>query len=446
MIVREYFYMKKPLRHERSITIFFTSIAFLVILCFSLIAFMWGLVASNTISTDTSFWFMLALLSGIMTIFLPCTLPLAFVTVPVAREKFMLRSLGMILLFALGVAAALSLYGSAFGALGLFWVGLFPGEALHVVIPWVYVLAGLYAYALSLGELGLISLRMPTYAGKGPDFITKKRGVSKMFYMGLFLGNVGVGCPFPAIPLLLISAVLSGSPIYGALLFLMHAIGRIIPLLVLLSLATVNVDGLSWLVKNKERFDRASGWVFITCTAFLVTVGAYAHEWYYSSELYQTLARAFSSIFPGVIVRGIAPSAGVFAGAIPGANVAFLTLLLIPLWWIYFRERSRIYGSPVHQIKHVEQDISHLLLEMRGHEAALHIKEGKQHERVRTLDHQIEALLAKRKILEEGMRYGGASLVSKEMFAVEEESLLLRRNWYVTLTLLLIIVVYAILS
>lgn len=438
--------MKQPLRHERSITIFFTSIVFLLILFFSLVAFMWGLVASDTISSDTSFWFMLALLSGIMTIFLPCTLPLAFVTVPVAREKFMLRSLGMILLFALGVSAALTLYGTAFGALGLFWIGLFPKEALHSIIPWVYVLAGLYAYALSLGELGLLPLRMPSYAGKGPEFITKTKGVSKMFFMGLFLGNVGVGCPFPAIPLLLISAVLSGSPVYGALLFLMHAIGRVIPLLVLLSLATANVDGLAWLTKNKERFDRASGWVFIFCTSFLITVGAYAHQWYYSTELYRAALGVFTSVFPGVIVHGIAPAAGVFKGAIPGANVVFLALLLVPLWWIYFKERRRIYGSPVHQIQKIERDIGHLLLEMRGHEAALHIREGGQHERVRALDRHIDTLLAKRRILEEGMRYGGSRLENKELLMVEEESLYMRRNWYITLTALSIIVVYAVLS
>ena len=82
---------------------------------------------------------------------------------------------------------------------------------------------------------------------------------------------------------------------------------------------------------------------------------------------------------------------------------------------------------------------------MRGHEAALHIKEGKQHERVRVIDRHIDTLLAKRRILEEGMRYGGSRLENKDFLAVEEESLYMRRNWYITLTTLLVIVVYAVL-
>jgi cytochrome c-type biogenesis protein len=424
---------------------FFASIAILVLILSSLFAFLWAMLQGGTIPNDTSFWFMFAFISGLMTIFLPCTLPLAFVTVPLAREKFMLRSLGMILLFALGVFVVLGLYGGVLGAFGSYWMGLFPGEALLSIVAWVYFLGGLYAYALSLGELGLLPLRMPTYTGRSPDFITKKRGPGRMFFLGLFLGNVGVGCPFPAVPLLLISAVLSGSASYGVVLFLIHAIGRILPLLVLLSLATVNVDGLSWLVRHKARFDRASGWVFIVFTAFLVTVGTYSHQWLYSTEIYKTVGFSLGKVMAS-LPTSLSYEAGVFGGVVPGASTAFLLLLIIPLWWGYFKTKSQTIGTPLQKIKKLEHEIEHLLTEVRGHEAALHIPEGKQHERVRDLDRHIDTLLSKRQIIEEGARYGAQNLESKETEAALLDALHLRRNWYVTLTVLLIIVVYAVLS
>lgn len=438
--------MNTPLRHERSITIFFTSIAFLIIIFVSLLGFVWGLMQIGTIASDTSFWFLFAFLSGVLTIFLPCTLPLAFITLPMARERYMLRSLGMILLFALGVGLILSFYGGALGALGALWMSQFPPPALMHIVPWVYLLGGLFAYALSLGELGLLPMRMPTYVGESPAFISKQKGVGKMFFMGLFLGNVGVGCPMPAIPLLLLSAVLSGSAMYGVLLLLIHAVGRILPLLVLLSLETINVDGLSWLVRYKSAFDRGSGWVFVVFTALIITIGSYSHEWVYSSAIYTSLSSFFAHMFPGVSGSSFVFGAGVFGEAASGASWVFLALVLVPLWWGYFKERQQLLGDQTHQIKRLESEISHMLLEMRGHQATKHIPGGKQHERILTLDKGIETLLAKRRIAIEGMRYGSNGLESKETELAKQEALSLRRNWYITLTILLVVVVYTILS
>lgn len=83
-----------------------------------------------------------------------------------------------------------------------------------------------------------------------------------------------------------------------------------------------------------------------------------------------------------------------------------------------------------------------MLLEIRGHEATLHIPQGAHHDRVKELDRRIDTLLTQRRILEEGMRYGGEGrLSSGELFESERESLRLRRNWYITLSALLILIV-----
>lgn len=430
------------MRHERSITIFFTSIVFLFSLFALLFSFLWALLNMGPIPSYTSFWFLFSFLTGLMTIFLPCTLPLAFITVPLNKEKRTLRSLGMILLFALGVTASLAFYGGLLGAFGSFWVSLFPSAALSSITLWVYMLGGLFAYALALGELGLLSLRMPAYSGKTPEFIANNKGAGKMFFMGMFLGNIGVGCPFPAIPLLLISAIISGSPLYGILLFVTHAIGRILPLLVLLALQTVNINGLKWLTLHKTKFDRASGYVFVVFTALLMVFGAFAHGWFYQTTVYAFLSSLFPTATAYFFGSSLALHLGIFGSTYAGASSVFLFLILLPLWWTYFKERRAVLGDPVHQIKKLEREISHMLLELRGHEATLHIPEGAHHERVKELDRRIDVLLTQRSILEEGLRYGATEgLSGNELFASEREALRLRRNWYLTLSILLVLAV-----
>jgi hypothetical protein len=80
-------------------------------------------------------------------------------------------------------------------------------------------------------------------------------------------------------------------------------------------------------------------------------------------------------------------------------------------------------------------------LERRGIEVVLHIPEGEQGARVKQLEEQIDAMEKERRVLEEGMRYGAESGLRDETSQRYEEAILhLRRNWYITLSLLLIIV------
>lgn len=436
--------MAHHIKHERSGTIFFTTIAFFTLTTISVLAFLYAQINDAPLPKDTLFWFSLSFISGVMTIFLPCTLPLAYVTVPIAREKRSLRALGMILLFAVGVALILSFYGAAVGAIGGLLLGTFPIAALQAIVPWVYLLGGIFAYALSLGELGLLSLRMPSYAGMSPAFIRSRKSGSKMFFMGLFLGNIGIGCPLPVVPLLLMSAILSGSASFGALLFLVHALGRIFPLLILLALSLFNINGLEWLTQNKDKYDRTSGWVFVIFTSLLITLGAYSSAWFYSTQLYMWVATLLYAISPMLLEAStpFAPSGVLAYVDQQGGSMLFLILILIPIWWSYLRERWIVFGHPLHHAQALEGKIERLLEEQRGLEATLHIPEGKQHERVRVISHRIEVLLTERRILEESMRFSSeASLRSNALQLAEERSVALRRNWYLTLTLLLIVLV-----
>ncbi len=434
---------RRTIRHERAATIFYSVIAFFAMTTVTSLALLYALAIPAPVPTDALLWFAFALASGALTLFLPCTLPMAFMTVPIANERRTLRALGLTLLFSLGVMIVLSLYGGLFGAFGKFVMSVFPSEALVVIVPWVYLLAGIFAYALSLGELGLLSLRMPAYAGPSPEVIRKKRGGTKMFFLGLFLGNVGVGCPFPGIPLLILVALLSANPYFGALLFLVHAVGRVLPLLILLALSTIGVSGLDWIVARKERAERFAGWFFVAFSSFLITLGTYSHSWLYASGLYSWIERFRSFLGPEFSLNPDIPSEPAILGDAAFGTSALVVLLLVPLWWSYFRARKAVEGDPLARVASLESRIERLLEEARGHEAMVHAEGGKHHERIRVLDERIEGLLAERRILEEAMRYGLAKGVrTDEVRKLEEESLALRRNLYLAITVILVSMAY----
>ena len=91
-------------------------------------------------------------------------------------------------------------------------------------------------------------------------------------------------------------------------------------------------------------------------------------------------------------------------------------------------------------MKKLEASIDRLENERRGLAAILHIPYGTQAERTRELLRKIDATEKERRILEEGIRYGvDKGLEGEIRNRYEREALNLRRNWYVTLTLLLVV-------
>ena len=179
----------------RSILIFSTVGIFAAIVFGLLYLF----VLAPTIPGGSVGWFLFSFATGLTMIVLPCTLPLAFVIVPLSMGKGMVKGLSMALAFGLGVAATLSLYGVAAALLGGIAIDAL-GAPLESIKNWVYFIAGIFALTFALGEIGLLKVRMPTYSGAAPAFIQKRRDFLKAFLLGLFLGNVGVGCPHPATP------------------------------------------------------------------------------------------------------------------------------------------------------------------------------------------------------------------------------------------------------
>jgi len=142
------------------------------------------------------------------------------------------KGLATALSFSIGVAITLSMYGILAALLGKAVFG-FSGGSGEMIKNIFYAMAGIFAIVFALGELGFLKVRMPSYGGAIPGFIQQRKDILKPLLLGLFLGNIGVGCPHPATPMILGQIGVVGDVFYGWLLFFVHAIGRVVPLLFL---------------------------------------------------------------------------------------------------------------------------------------------------------------------------------------------------------------------
>lgn len=225
-------------------------------------------------------WLIIAYVAGLSMIVLPCTLPLVFIIVPLSMGKGYKKGLTMALLFGAGLTLTIALYGIGVAAIG-------ETVSLNQVSTIMFLIAGVAAFAFGLSQLKLISLKMPSYSGT-PKFIQKRGDYSKSFFMGLLLGNAGVGCPNPLFYWLLIYIAGSGSIEVGASLGLVHGVGRAIPLIFLSVLAVLGISATKGLTTKREAIEKATGWMLIAIAAFLIINGLpQGHEWYENTFVHQ---------------------------------------------------------------------------------------------------------------------------------------------------------------
>jgi len=297
-------------------------------------------------------WYLFSYAMGLTMIVLPCTLPLAFVIVPMVLKKGAGKGFGLAIAFGLGVAITLSLYGLAAAIIGkTAIVGL--ATPLEVVKNWVYFIAGIFAYLFALGEIGLVRFRMPSYTGAAPAFIQKQGDYLKALLLGLFLGNIGVGCPHPATPLILTEIASSGDLFYGWSLFLVHAIGRIIPLFILAFLAILGVNALQWLVAKKDKLERATGWAMVFVAGFILVLGLFTHDWWVNSgqhTLFESITQeaALTNAIADRLgvgrahAHGLEDGTGLFGLPLAGGNWFLVFLWVLPLWWYYKIKKKEV--------------------------------------------------------------------------------------------------------
>lgn len=283
--------------------------------------------------------------AGISMIVLPCTLPLVFIIVPLSIGKGYKKGFGMALLFGLGLSITLALYGLFIGLAGNVF-GLDEAMAQAGIVSKVlFMIGGGIALIFGLSELGLLKFELPSYA-KTPSFIEKRKDYAKSFFLGLFLGNAGVGCPNPLFYILLGDIAVKGSILFGSWMGFIHGVGRATPLIFLAILGIMGVNASTAILRHQDKIKKLIGWSLVVLGAVIFIVGG-AHGWYEETMIHkgwnelveltglpaEFMAEKHEHEGPGdFIPEGFAPW-------------VLLILLIGPIIWYYYKRRYTKHGK-----------------------------------------------------------------------------------------------------
>jgi len=281
-------------------------------------------------------WLIISYLAGLSMIILPCTLPLVFIIIPLSMGKGGKKGLLMAGMFGAGLTITIMFYGLGIGLLG-------QTADLDQISIYMFLIAGLAAFLFGLSQLKLFELKLPTYSGT-PKFIQNRGDYSKSFFMGLLLGNAGVGCPNPLFYWLLIYVASTGSAEIGASLGIVHGVGRAIPLILLSVLAMIGVNATKRITSSRVNIEKITGWMLIIIGAFLIIQGIPGgHEWYESTFIHLAWNNLVSTtlIPPEFHVgeHGHDYDAKIPQEIVP---ILFVGLIVFPIIWFFTRKRKTV--------------------------------------------------------------------------------------------------------
>lgn len=281
------------------------------------------------IQSDNAVSVLLSFATGLSMIFLPCTLPLAFIIIPLAaKEKTPAKGLGIVIAFGLGLSVTLALYGIVTAFLGG-WFGLDQFTRA------MFVVAGAMALIFALTELNLFRIPLPVFTHIIPAWT---QGYSKSFLLGLFLGNAGIGCPNPAFYVLLTYIASTGSAISGGWLGFVHGLGRATPLIFLVLLAFLGMKNIQWMSRVSGKIHIWTGAGLVIAGAFIITYGLFGMHWWEDSIFHAGWNRFMYNIAPNLAEQPDHPAAkGVFEASSAIGWWSLVIFTLIPFIWYNFR-------------------------------------------------------------------------------------------------------------
>lgn len=277
--------------------------------------------------TDQAVSLTLSYAAGLSMIFLPCTLPLAFIIVPLTMSKGAKKGLIMAILFGIGVSITLSLYGVFMALVGQY-LGL--DSATRVM----FVVAGTAALLFGVSELKFVSWAVPGFSGAIPSFIQRQGEYLRVLAMGLFLGNAGVGCPNPAFYVLLGYIATVGDIGTGWLLGFIHGVGRATPLIFLAILGILGVNATGVLTAKKETVDRLMGWALVGVGGFILAYGLFGMDWWEKSVFHASWNGFIYKVSPALAeVPGHAVPQGILEAPFWAGWVLLAAIISTALFW-----------------------------------------------------------------------------------------------------------------
>lgn len=281
--------------------------------------------------------FTLSYVAGLSMIFLPCTLPLAFILVPIAMNESPKKGIFMALLFGAGLMVTFSLYGVAFAFAGQI-TGLLTANVIAGIV------GGGLAYAFGLSELGLIKMQIPGLSTALPNFIQKRGDYLKVFLLGLLLANVGVGCPNPVFYVLLAYIIGTADVFTGWSLMAIHGIGRATPLIFLVILGILGINATQSITKRIVSVKKATGWGLVFVGAILFTITGLFRDWYEESEFHEVWNNVLITLSGGRIgeVEHLSMETSIILETVPqwlGPYILGL-LIAVPVILYFFKKKE----------------------------------------------------------------------------------------------------------
>lgn len=270
--------------------------------------------------------------AGLSMIFLPCTMPLVFVIVPLTMSEHPKKGLIMALLFGLGLTITITLYGIFMSQIGVY-LGL--DRATRVM----FVIAGSAALAFGLNELHLFTVPIPG-GGAVPQWVYAKKDYWKSLLLGFFLGNAGIGCPNPAFYVLLTYIATTGSAATGAWLGAVHGIGRATPLILFAILGILGINSVKWVQGHAKHIRDWTAWGLIAIGAFILTYGLFGMNWWENSLFHQSWNQFILDRWPAIAEKPDHPIAsGMISGSFAQGWLSLFVLTVIPMFWYHKRYR-----------------------------------------------------------------------------------------------------------
>lgn len=302
---------------------------------------------------------------GLSMIVLPCTLPLAFVIVPLSMGKGAKKGFLMALFFGLGLSITLSIYGLFIAIIGKS-IGLDQAiGSAGAISKILFIVGGLAAFIFGLSELNLIKFKIPSYKGAYPQFIQNHGDYLKALFLGLFLGNAGVGCPNPLFYVLLGNIAVVGDVVNGWWLGFIHGIGRATPLIFLAILGILGVNAVGNIAKKTAVVKKWTGIMLILLGAFIFISGT-SHQWYEGTVVHKGWNQAVQFVTgeergiaeveeheeePGTPAEHRHDEDGVVADdhvgkadyiPAPWSWITLLLMIIIPLGWYRYKSKKKV--------------------------------------------------------------------------------------------------------
>ena len=279
--------------------------------------------------------------AGLSMIFLPCTLPLVFVIVPLTLGKSPAKGFTMALLFGLGISITLAIYGVVVSQLG----GYF---GLDNFTRYMFLFAGTIAVLFGWSELRFIRFSPPEIAGASPSWLQKRSDYTKALGMGVLLGNAGVGCPNPAFYVMLTYIATLGSVGVGGGLGFIHGLGRAVPLLAIVILAMIGINATKWVATRKEGIDKIMGWAMVIAGAFILTYGLWGMPWWEDSIFHASWNQFVLNIAPALAETPDHPiAAGAFKGPTWIGWWTWIGIILFSISWHWLKQERLSIASVV---------------------------------------------------------------------------------------------------